>query len=159
MTLELTDEEAAALLRELNTIIENDRYPLSPRIRTLRDIRAKLPGAPGSTACEPAAHRPASAIGMSEVVPLRRIIILACCLALAPIAASAGGHRSREVTREFQRLHPCPSTGRTSGACPGYVKDSSCSTAAAPMPSSICNGRRQKRRRPRTAASGKSRGR
>src|ERR1700746_3387090 len=31
--------------------------------------------------------------------------------------------RSREVTREFQREHPCPSTGRTSGACPGYRKD------------------------------------
>jgi len=32
-------------------------------------------------------------------------------------------HRSREVTREFQREHPCPSTGRTGGACPGYRKD------------------------------------
>ena len=46
MQLDLTDEEAAALLRELNNIIENDRYPLSPRIRMLRGIRAKLPGAP-----------------------------------------------------------------------------------------------------------------
>jgi len=48
MNIELTDEEAAALLRELNNIIENDRYPLSPRIRTLRYIRAKLPGAPAA---------------------------------------------------------------------------------------------------------------
>jgi len=46
MQLDLTDEEAAALLRELNNIIENDRYPLSPRIRMLRGIRVKLPGAP-----------------------------------------------------------------------------------------------------------------
>ena len=46
MQLELTDEEAAALLKELNAIIDNDRYPLSPRIRMLRQIRAKLPGAP-----------------------------------------------------------------------------------------------------------------
>ena len=30
----------------LNRVIENDRYPLSPRIRVLRAIRAKLPGAP-----------------------------------------------------------------------------------------------------------------
>src|SRR5271169_227252 len=37
--------------------------------------------------------------------------------------ASAREHRSREVTREFQREHPCPSTGKTSGACPGYRKD------------------------------------
>jgi hypothetical protein len=46
MQLDLTDEEAAALVRELNAIIDNDRYPLSPRIRMLRGIRAKLPGAP-----------------------------------------------------------------------------------------------------------------
>jgi hypothetical protein len=46
MILDLTNDEAAALLRELNTIIGNDRYPLWARIRTLRDIRAKLPGAP-----------------------------------------------------------------------------------------------------------------
>jgi hypothetical protein len=46
MNIDLTDEEAAALLRELNTIIENARYPLSSRIRILREIRAKLPGAP-----------------------------------------------------------------------------------------------------------------
>jgi hypothetical protein len=24
---------------------------------------------------------------------------------------------------EFQRQHSCPSTGRTTGACPGYVRD------------------------------------
>ena len=46
MQLDLTNEEAAALLRELNNVIENDRYPLSPRVRMLRAIRAKLPGAP-----------------------------------------------------------------------------------------------------------------
>ena len=40
-----------------------------------------------------------------------------------PSIASAREYRSREVTREFQREHPCPSTGRTSGACPGYRKD------------------------------------
>lgn len=27
------------------------------------------------------------------------------------------------MLREFQHLHPCPSTGRTTGACPGYIKD------------------------------------
>jgi hypothetical protein len=46
MQLDLTDEEAAALLRELNNVIENDRYPLSSRIRLLRAIRAKLAGCP-----------------------------------------------------------------------------------------------------------------
>jgi len=42
MQLELTGEEAAALLRLLNRTIEDDRYPLSPRTRVLRGIRAKL---------------------------------------------------------------------------------------------------------------------
>jgi hypothetical protein len=46
--LGLTDEEPEVLLRELNAIIENDRFPLSARIRLLRGIRAKLPGAPPS---------------------------------------------------------------------------------------------------------------
>jgi hypothetical protein len=36
MSLELTDEEAAALVRELDEIARNDRYPLSPRIQALR---------------------------------------------------------------------------------------------------------------------------
>jgi hypothetical protein len=42
MHLDLTDEEAAALIRELHDIIESDRYPFSPRIHTLRAILAKL---------------------------------------------------------------------------------------------------------------------
>jgi hypothetical protein len=42
MNLDLTDEEAAALTRELPDIIESDRYPFSPRIRTLRAILPKL---------------------------------------------------------------------------------------------------------------------
>jgi hypothetical protein len=63
------------------------------------------------------------------------ILVLVCALPLAA-AARGGGHgghgghsahhahpRSRAVTREFQRLNPCPSTGRTTGACPGWVKD------------------------------------
>jgi hypothetical protein len=42
MQLDLTDEETLALLNLLTETIENDRYPLSPRIRTLRDILAKF---------------------------------------------------------------------------------------------------------------------
>jgi hypothetical protein len=40
--LDLTDDEAAALTQALHEIVENDRYPFSPRIRTLRAILAKL---------------------------------------------------------------------------------------------------------------------
>jgi hypothetical protein len=42
MNLEFTEEEAAALLRELDAIIAADRYFLSPRITTLKEIRNKI---------------------------------------------------------------------------------------------------------------------
>ena len=42
MNLELSDEEIAGLLGELDGIIANDRYFLSPRIMTLKAIRTKL---------------------------------------------------------------------------------------------------------------------
>lgn len=42
MHFDQTDEEAAALTQELHNIVENDRYPFSPRIRTLSGILAKL---------------------------------------------------------------------------------------------------------------------
>src|SRR5438093_8334790 len=29
--------------------------------------------------------------------------------------------RSETAKRDFEHHHPCPSTGKTSGACPGYV--------------------------------------
>jgi hypothetical protein len=49
-------------------------------------------------------------------------LIVAIALAFpGPLAAKE--HRSRDVTREFQREHPCPSTGKTSGACRGYRRD------------------------------------
>ena len=57
---------------------------------------------------------------------LSRVIIsagLACFAALVPSLASAREYRSSTVKHEFQRQHPCPSTGRTTGACPGYIKD------------------------------------
>ena len=31
--------------------------------------------------------------------------------------------RSEVAKRDFERHHPCPSTGKTSSACPGYVID------------------------------------
>jgi len=43
---------------------------------------------------------------------------------LLTLPCSAGRiHRSAKVRRDFQHSHPCPSTGKRSGACPGYVKD------------------------------------
>lgn len=31
--------------------------------------------------------------------------------------------RSERAKHDFQKSHPCPSTGKTSGGCPGYVVD------------------------------------
>jgi hypothetical protein len=51
--LELSDEQTEALLRELSQIIEYDRYPLSPRIRTLKEILGKLRPEPARPAASP----------------------------------------------------------------------------------------------------------
>ena len=42
MNRDLTDEETAALLRELDGLIGGDRYFMSQRIKTLRANRAKI---------------------------------------------------------------------------------------------------------------------
>jgi hypothetical protein len=42
MDLELTDEQATALLEEPDNIIDDDRYFPSQRIRTLKEIRTKM---------------------------------------------------------------------------------------------------------------------
>jgi len=42
-------------------------------------------------------------------------LTIAGAIALAAAPLSAREDRSREVTREFQHEHPCPSTGKTSG--------------------------------------------
>lgn len=68
-----------------------------------------------------------------------RIVVMAIVLALSLEPALAGGHgsysyslprdshgrieRSAKARDEFKKSHPCPSTGRSSGACPGYVID------------------------------------
>jgi hypothetical protein len=53
---DLTDEESAALIQELQQIVENDRYPLSPRIRTLSAILAKLRPVPVREPLPPPKH-------------------------------------------------------------------------------------------------------
>jgi hypothetical protein len=50
MEVELIDETTSGL----SQIIEYDRYPLSPRIRTLKDIRAKIRPEPSREPLPPA---------------------------------------------------------------------------------------------------------
>ena len=42
MNLDLTDDEKGALIKELDQIIREDRYPLSPRILMMKAILGKL---------------------------------------------------------------------------------------------------------------------
>ena len=42
MHLELTDEQTEALIRELSQLIDGHRYPLSPRMRELKEILGML---------------------------------------------------------------------------------------------------------------------
>jgi len=45
------------------------------------------------------------------------------CAAKLPIGSSSPDSRSAAARDAFKRTHPCPSTGKTSGPCPGYVID------------------------------------
>ena len=57
MALELSDEQKLALVALLTRSIANDRYPSSPRVRTLRDILSKLdPKPPAQPSLAPKAH-------------------------------------------------------------------------------------------------------
>jgi hypothetical protein len=56
MKLDLTDEQTELLLGELDRIIENDRYFLSPRILALREIRAKIKPYPVREPLPPRKH-------------------------------------------------------------------------------------------------------
>jgi hypothetical protein len=51
MNLDITDEETAALLQELDGLIDGDRYFMSQRIKTLNAIRAKIRPEPGASRC------------------------------------------------------------------------------------------------------------
>jgi len=53
---------------------------------------------------------------------VNRLAIL-LMLAVSASACSAATHRDRSVPRAYQRLHPCPATGKPTGRCPGYVRD------------------------------------
>ena len=56
MTLDLTDEETDALARLLSRTIDDDRYPLSPRIQLLKAILGKLRPEPVREPLPPLKH-------------------------------------------------------------------------------------------------------
>lgn len=61
----------------------------------------------------------------SEIrLPLRGAWIAALVISVLSLAGRAHAtERSPAVRAEFRRLNPCPSTGRTTGACPGWQAD------------------------------------
>ena len=84
MPLDLTDEETAALERLLSDTITGDRYPLSPRILTLKAILAKIRPEPVRKPLPPARPR-------REAMLL--VIALACAAISAPIVLNSAGSR------------------------------------------------------------------
>ncbi len=52
-----------------------------------------------------------------------RIIMVIFMTFQAAAPAQAIGHRSHVAKAAFKRQHPCPSTGKPRGACPGWVID------------------------------------
>jgi hypothetical protein len=53
MNLDLTSEQAEALLIELDRIINADRFPFSPRIQMLKRIRAQIKPYPARSPLPP----------------------------------------------------------------------------------------------------------
>jgi len=50
-------------------------------------------------------------------------VAVTAILVCFPAAVFANTHRSTAAKHEFQRAHPCPSTGERRGRCPGYIVD------------------------------------
>lgn len=46
-----------------------------------------------------------------------------CCVRDIPRDKDGKILRSKQVIKDFQKLYPCPSTGKTYGACPGWARD------------------------------------
>lgn len=53
---------------------------------------------------------------------MRTLIAILLAFSLAA-TAGAGQHRSYKAKRDFKLEHPCPGTGKSRGACPGWVID------------------------------------
>ena len=75
-------------------------------------------------------------------------VIIALIIGVVSSPLSAKEYRSREVTREFQREHPCPSTEERAALVPVTEKITSCLLPAADRTRcKTCNGRPSLRRK------------
>jgi hypothetical protein len=80
MKINLTDEESTVLIGELDRIIREDRFFLSPRIRTLprSGIKSDRPQFPQIRPDAPTRRSAARCIGGSETAPARVKVFMAC---------------------------------------------------------------------------------
>src|SRR6266853_1431181 len=85
------------------------------RVLTSSPGAARFVGPPDGGALECTMTNPNSLMRVSRAAVL--------LLALAPQLAIAETHRDPAQSRAFVKEHPCPSTGKTKGRCPGYVVD------------------------------------
>jgi len=54
---------------------------------------------------------------------VRQFVFAAFILAIIAPQALAKTHRDTAQRAAFVKMHPCPSTGKSRGRCPGYVID------------------------------------
>ena len=92
----------------------------APRARTAKAAKPAKTRKAGKPAKGAKAAKPP---GMPKAKPAGRRPPSGARCAACTRARDGRIRRSRAATRDFQKTHPCPSTGRTSGACPGYVID------------------------------------
>jgi hypothetical protein len=71
VALDLTDDERAALIEVLRGTIDQDRFPLSPRIKLLRSVLEKL-GLRSTLAVPSPAPNPRSRLGAALAKKRRR---------------------------------------------------------------------------------------
>lgn len=56
-----------------------------------------------------------------NVQSMKTLLLALLLVYITPTDAKT--HRSAAAKAEFQHQHPCPATGSSRGACPGWVKD------------------------------------
>src|SRR5689334_2891928 len=100
MNFEVTDEQPEALLQELSQIIDNDRYPFSLRIRTVKEIRAKIRPEPPREPLPPVRHYEPPSKGPISAT------MLGSTSRLQPAVAGGAAGRERPSLFQFQsNLH------------------------------------------------------
>lgn len=64
-----------------------------------------------------------SALAAHEVLAADAALIETRCCVVPARTADGKIKRRADVLAAFQKIHPCPSTGMTTGACPGWGKN------------------------------------